>query len=48
MTDCKRVLFMFQDPLGMSCFKNYINCGISDSGKCFAKGLVLGDNKRFV
>lgn len=46
-TDCKTVLFMFQVPLGMSCFKNYINCGNSNSGKCFSKGLVLGDN-RFV
>lgn len=26
VTDCNSV--MFQVPLGMSCFKNYINCGI--------------------
>lgn len=38
VTDCKTVLFMFQVPLGMSCFKNCINCGISNSGKCFFKG----------
>lgn len=48
VADCKTVLFMFQVPLGMSYFKNYINCDISNSGKCFSKGLVLGGNKRFV
>lgn len=48
VTDCKTVLFMFQVPLGMSCFGNRINCGTSDSGKCFSKGLALGGNERFV
>lgn len=48
VTDCKTVLFMFQVPLSMSCFRNHINCGISNSGKCFSKGLVLGGNERFL
>lgn len=42
VADCKTVVFMFQVPLGRSCFKNCISCGISDSGKCFCKGLSTG------
>lgn len=48
VADCKTVLFMFDVPLGMSCFKNCSNSGITNSGKCFSKGLVLRNCKRLV
>lgn len=46
--DCKPVLVMLEVPLGMSSSRNPTNCGISNSGKCYSKGLVLGGNERFV